>query len=125
MMRSVTENYAEKFLKRLAGRTDLEDALKKLDKLTHEEARMATAQNLKATHIVDDGVKGVDAKVDTVGGEVKEVNDKVAVLIDGMQTVSTADSPSLKPIGPDDLDERAAKVVIERTANDVDQVKRS
>ena len=79
-------------MKRLAGRTDLEDALKKLDKLTHEEARMAAAQNLKATHIVDDRVKDVDAKVDTVDGEVKEVNDKVTVLIDGKQTVSITDS---------------------------------
>ena len=48
---------------------------------------MATAQNLKATHIVDDRVKGVDAKVDSVGGEVKEVSEKIAVLIDGTQTV--------------------------------------
>ena len=69
----LTEHYSEKFLKRLAGRTDLEDALKKLDKLTQEEARMAIAQNLRATQNVDD--------------RVKEVNDKVAVLIDGMQTV--------------------------------------
>ena len=60
----------------MAGRTDLEDALKKLDRLTNEEARMATAQNLKVTHTVDDRVK-------SVGGEVKEVNDKVAVLVDG------------------------------------------
>ena len=94
MFASPTENRSEKFLKRLAGRTDLEDGLKKLDKLTHEEARMAIAQNLKATHIVDDRVKGVDAKVDTVGGDVKEVNDRVilvnnnvAALIDRTQTV--------------------------------------
>ena len=91
---SPIENWSEKFLKRLAGRTDLEDGLKKLDKLTHEEARMATAQNLNATHTVDNRVKGVDdrvegvgAKVDTVGGEVREVNDNVALLIDGTQTV--------------------------------------
>ena len=38
---------------------------------------------------------------------------------------SIADSRFLKLIGPDDLDEREAKVVIDRTANDVDQVKRS
>ena len=75
--------------------------MKKLDKLTHEEARMATAQNLKATHTVDDRVRGVDTKMDSVGGEVKEVNDKVtvvndrvtlvndnvAILIEGTQTV--------------------------------------
>jgi len=86
-MASLTENYSEKFLKRLAGRTDLDDALKKLDKLTHEEARMATAQNLKATHTMDDRVKVVDTKVDSVGCGVKEVNDKVTVLIDGTSTV--------------------------------------
>ena len=80
MVPSPTESYSEKFLKRLAGRTDLEDGLRKLDKLTHEEARMATVQNLKATHTVDDRVKGVDAKVDIVGGGV-------ALLIDGTQTV--------------------------------------
>ena len=81
---------------RLAGRTDLEDSLKKLDKLTHEEVRMATAQNLKATHTVSDRVKGIDVKVDSVGGEVKEVNDKVAVLIDGTQTVFSCQQSATK-----------------------------
>ena len=42
----------EKYVKKLIGRTDLEDALQRLDKLTHEEARMATAQVLRATHIL-------------------------------------------------------------------------
>ena len=79
-MPSPTEDYSEKFLKRLAGRTDLEDALKKLDKLTHEEARMAIAQNLKATQKVDDRVRCVDAKVDSIGSGVK-------VLIDGTLTI--------------------------------------
>jgi hypothetical protein len=50
-------------MKRLIGRTDVEDALKKLDKLTTEEARMAVAQNLKATHNVDERVKMVGDKV--------------------------------------------------------------
>ena len=95
-------------MKRLAGRTDLEDALKKLDKLTQEEARMAIAQNLRATQNVDD--------------RVEEVNDKVAVLIDGTQTHS---SLSLKSSNPCALDEREARVVIQQTANDIDQVKRS
>ena len=88
-MSSPTENYSEKFLKRLAGRTDLDDALKKLDNLTHEEARMATAQNLKATQNVGDSVKAVGAKVDSVSGGVKEVNDKVTVLIDRTSTAPT------------------------------------
>ena len=37
----------------------MEDALKRLDKLTHEEARMATAENLKATHTVGESVREV------------------------------------------------------------------
>ena len=46
-------------MKKLMGRTEMEDALKKLDKLTQEEALMAAAQNLKITHGVDERVKGV------------------------------------------------------------------
>ena len=38
----------------MAGRADLEDALKRLDKLTQEEARMALAEILRITHSVRD-----------------------------------------------------------------------
>ena len=55
-----------KYMKKLIGRTDIEDALKRLDKLTQEEARMATAQVLKATHSVDDRVREVADSVDQV-----------------------------------------------------------
>jgi hypothetical protein len=58
-MRMLTERCSEKYVKKLIGRTEMEDALKRLDKLTQEEARMAAAQNLKATHTVDKRVKGV------------------------------------------------------------------
>jgi hypothetical protein len=47
----------EKFLKKLLGRNDVEDALKRLDKLTQEEAKMATAEVFKSTRNVDDNVK--------------------------------------------------------------------
>jgi hypothetical protein len=57
------ERCLEKFGKRLIGRTDIEDALKRLDKLTREEAWMGIAQNLKATHAVGEKVAGVDDKV--------------------------------------------------------------
>ncbi|KAI9455434.1 hypothetical protein BJY52DRAFT_642335 [Lactarius psammicola] len=39
-----------RFLNRLFGGTDIEDALRRLDKLTQEEARMILAQVLKFTH---------------------------------------------------------------------------
>lgn len=41
----------EGFLRKLARRSDIEDALKRLDRLTQEEAQMALAEVLKATHI--------------------------------------------------------------------------
>jgi hypothetical protein len=59
----LTQRCSEKFGKRLIGKTDIEDALKRLDKLTQEEARMAAAENLKATHAVDDRVARVDDRV--------------------------------------------------------------
>ncbi len=44
----------------------MEDALKRLDKLTQEEARMAAAQILKLTHSVEHTIKDVDSKMDVV-----------------------------------------------------------
>ena len=81
---------------------DLEDALKKLDRLTQEEARMAHAEVLRITHsirnevkIVDGKVERVDDKVDDVGDKVKDVgykvqcvDDKVQVVIDGERGLS-------------------------------------
>jgi hypothetical protein len=47
---------SEKYLKKLIGKTDIEDALKRLDKLTNEEVRMVTVQVLEATKAIDDKV---------------------------------------------------------------------
>ena len=75
----------ERFLKRVAGKQDVEDALKRLDRLTNDEARMTTAQALKATRHVDKIVRGVDNRV-------KAVDDKVAEVIDG-----TLNTPNPSP----------------------------
>lgn len=52
LSQSSTKLRLERFLKKVAGRTDIEDALKRLDRLTQEEARMALAEVLKITHTV-------------------------------------------------------------------------
>ena len=49
-------SFLERFVKKLVGRSDIEDALQRLDKLTHEEGRMASAQGLSATHGVGERV---------------------------------------------------------------------
>ena len=54
---------SEKYVKKLIGRRDIEDALGRLDRLTQEEARMATAQVLKVAQHIKDGMKGIDDKV--------------------------------------------------------------
>jgi uncharacterized protein YoxC len=76
----------------LAGIVDLEDALKKLDRLTQEEARIAHVEVLRIAHsirdevkIVDGKVEGVDDKVEGVGDKVEEVSDKVEDLGDKVQ----------------------------------------
>ena len=47
------EQYIVKFLKKLAGMTDLEDALKKLDRLT-QDAQMALGEALRVAHSIYD-----------------------------------------------------------------------
>ena len=42
-------------MKKLVGKKEMEDALKRLDKLTQEEARMAAAENLRLTRILMNG----------------------------------------------------------------------
>ena len=74
-------------MKRLIGRTDLDDAFKRLDKLTQEEARMAIAQNLKATHNVDQRVRGVANTVVAVGDRVADVDGRVACVDDKVTNV--------------------------------------
>jgi methyl-accepting chemotaxis protein len=75
-----TEGRVEKFLRKLAGMADLESALKKLDRLTQEEARMALAEVLRVTHSVHDEVKVVDGKVEDVRDNVEDVGERVADL---------------------------------------------
>jgi hypothetical protein len=86
-MSPLTERCSEKFGKRLIGKTDMEDALKRLDKLTQEEARMATAEVLRATHVIDERVLAVDDRVAGVDDRVAGVDDRVAGLDDRVASV--------------------------------------
>jgi hypothetical protein len=79
----LVERCLEKYAKRLIGRTDIEDAMKRLDKLTQEEAWMGIAQNLKATHTVGESVKEVADKVVVIDNRVRVVGDGVAELVRG------------------------------------------
>ena len=62
---------------KLTGNADIEDSLGKLDKLTKEEARMASAEMLKTTCSVDDRVKSVEGEVQDVRRDVHDVGNEV------------------------------------------------
>ena len=87
VIRILTERRTEKFLRKLAGMADLEDALKTLDRLTQEEARMANAEVLRIAQSIGDGVKVVDGKVEEVGDKVEGVGDKVEEVCDKVEDV--------------------------------------
>ena len=81
ILSSMADCETEKFMKRIAGRTDVEDALERLDVLTKEENLMTAARNLEVTHRVDVNVMAakelthrVDDKVTTIEEVVHDVN---------------------------------------------------
>lgn len=53
----------EKFMKRLVGKKDIEDALLRLDSLTKEESLMTVARTLEVAHRVDNVVRDVDGNM--------------------------------------------------------------
>jgi hypothetical protein len=71
---------SEKYLKKLMGKNDIEDALKRLDRLTQEEARMAAAQLLKVTNTIDNRVGEIADNVVVVDNRVAGVDERVAVV---------------------------------------------
>jgi hypothetical protein len=68
---------SETYFKKLTGNRDIEDSLERLDKLTQEEARMASAEQLKMTHSIDGKVMGVNDRVRGVEGQVQGVRGDV------------------------------------------------
>jgi hypothetical protein len=74
----LTKPFSAKYLKKLTGKNDIEGSLKRLGRLTEEEARMASAQLLKITNTIDSEVKGIADSVLLVGERVAGIDDRVA-----------------------------------------------
>ena len=87
VIRILTNLRAEKFFRKLAGMTDLEDALKTLDRLTQEEARIPNAEVLRITQSIRDGVKVVHGKVEEVCDKVEDVAEKVEDVADQVKCI--------------------------------------
>ena len=65
----------EKFLKKLIGRTDVEDALLRLDLLT-KEGLMAMAKNLEVAQSVDGNVKEIKVLAEGTDDKVQVIKDR-------------------------------------------------
>src|SRR6266404_5382269 len=109
---------AEKYLKKLVGRKDIEDALERLDKLTQEEARMAAAEALVITRGIDDKVNTIGHKLDTVKGAV----------IQGESCLCQSTRPRIRPQPLIRLGAEATKVTrlaIQEVVHEVQNLNRS
>ncbi|KAI9430671.1 hypothetical protein H4582DRAFT_2086405 [Lactarius indigo] len=81
--------FAEKYLKKLVGRKDVEDALQRLDKLTQVEAQVAAAETLAIDRGIGAKVEDVDGRVQVVDERVQSVDTKVEGIDDKVQGVDS------------------------------------
>ncbi|KAF8494970.1 hypothetical protein F5888DRAFT_1890781 [Russula emetica] len=75
--KEVKRGRLQKYLRKLVGNTEIEDSLQRLDRLTQEEARMASAELLKVTHSVEGKVDDVHSDVQDIGSKVQNVDGRV------------------------------------------------
>ncbi|KAH9976776.1 hypothetical protein BGW80DRAFT_1558544, partial [Lactifluus volemus] len=86
--KAIKQRWIKKYLKTLIGRTDIEDALKKLEKLSSDEGLMATAQILKVAHGVDDQVMVITERVNQVVHVGRETAEAVLRIEDHLGGLS-------------------------------------
>ncbi|KAH9003702.1 hypothetical protein EDB86DRAFT_2826288 [Lactarius hatsudake] len=75
--KEIGQGRTKKYLKKLIGRKEVEDALQRLDALTQEEARMAAAEALAITRDIDDNVKDLRLGVKETGIAIQQVTNQV------------------------------------------------
>ncbi|KAH9984811.1 hypothetical protein BJV77DRAFT_158988 [Russula vinacea] len=94
--KAVTNGRIKKILKKLVGRTEVEDALSRLNMLTKEESLMVMVRNLEVAHHIDGvvhdidinvkgtwkGIEGVARGVDNVAHEIKRLSRPVTLVVD-------------------------------------------
>ncbi|KAH9069542.1 hypothetical protein EDB83DRAFT_2674271 [Lactarius deliciosus] len=103
---------SEKIVQKVAGRTDLEDGLRELEELINKEVAMSSVQLVNVTDKIDNKVAGIDDGVRGVDVKVQVVNDNFKARrlqfyhLDGKATATEV------------------KSTLRQTADDVDNVKR-
>ena len=108
-----------------ARRTEIEDALEKIDKPMQEEVRIATAQSLKVTHTVNHKARRVADKVhnfNNVKYRVASVDDAVARVGDGLKAIDDKDSIIDRNTSYEDILRPSAKALGKRRLVETEEV---
>ena len=88
----LAEYTTEKFMKRLVGKTDVEDALQRLDMLTKEEILMVAARTLGVSHRIDDNISGIKEVIRGIREDVNEIKEDTR-NVDDNPNVTTRGAP--------------------------------
>jgi DNA polymerase/3'-5' exonuclease PolX len=89
MIRFPVDYFSEKYLKNLLGhgKTEVQDALQRLDMLTREEMGMAVAKNLEVTHEVDGNVKMIKELTRDMDGNVVGIKEVTQDINGNVKTI--------------------------------------
>jgi methyl-accepting chemotaxis protein len=107
---------AENFLKRLSGRTNVEDALEELDTLTKEEISMVVVRNLEVTHRVDGNAKVIEDAVQKIDRNINATKELTQVVDSSLEVIE-------KVIRDVDGNVKATKEVTHEVDGNVQEIK--
>jgi hypothetical protein len=113
--KEVKQSRAKMFLKKLVGRRDMENALRRLENMTTEETRMTSAEALKAIHGVEGVLQGVTDLLHGVHDKVNDIGDKV---IDGNEKTRQQTENAVSERAVDVEEVRNANIWSKTTASD-------
>ena len=128
---------SEKILKKLVGRTDVEDALSRLDMLTKEETSMMVMRNLEVTqhvesvvHDVDGNVKASKVLTEDIDGNVKATKVLIEDIDDNVKatkvlTEDIGDNVKATKVLTEDIDDnvKATKAHIHNVDKNIEATK--
>jgi len=121
--REMKEWRIKRFVKRLMGRTDIEDAFLRFDFLTKEEGLMTAARTLRMVHNVDGTVAMIEEIIRDVDDDVKATKQVISNVdnnVTATNEVITAVETSIKAIKELTSDVGSNMVVIEETTRSID-----
>jgi hypothetical protein len=85
---SLAENSAEKFMKRLIGKTEVEDGFQQLDFLTKEENLMTAACTLRVASHIQHDARAIKEDTRDIKDDTRDIKDGTRDIKDDMRNIS-------------------------------------